>query len=146
MANGSANDDPQRDPRHDRAGSDAGDWTDRDIVLEYFPATHERLVPHDLRFQLEDAGDGAIVVRDREGAEVARLNVVTPTGNPTGELCCDLCQRTGTRRYLGLYRAELPGSAGRRYRYLTACRERRSCEARRLDDTGILALLRSTTR
>ena len=103
--------DPHRDPDGDPGGSQGAAWTDRDIVLEYFPATHERLVPHDLAYHLEDAGDGVIVVRDREGEEAARLTVVTPHGNPTGELCCDLCQRTGTRRYLGLYRAELPSSA-----------------------------------
>lgn len=121
-------------------------WTDREIVLEFFPATHERLVPRPLRFELEDAGDGQVLVRDRHagGDVAARLTPVRPTGNPTGELCCDLCQRTGTRRWLGLYRAELPASGGRRFRYLTACHDRRACEARRLDDAGLAPLLRES--
>ncbi len=126
--------------------SSTNEWTDRDIVLNYFPATHERLVPKPKAYALVEAGDGVVFVRDRNGEEVARLSIVTPSGNPTGELCCDLCQRTGTRRFLGLYRAELPGSQGRRFRYLTACRDRRACETRRIDDEGILTLLSRTTR
>lgn len=120
-------------------------WTDREIVQELFPATPEKLVPRPLRYVLEDEGDGQIVVRDAAGERVARLQAVTPAGNPTGELCCDLCQRTGTRRWLGLFRAEVPGSGGRRFRYLTACRDRRSCEARRLDDEGLVPLLRDAS-
>lgn len=116
-------------------------WTDREIVLEYFPATHERLVPRPLRFHLEDVGDGGVNVRDRDGEVAVRLSLVMTAGNPTGELCCDLCGRTGTRRWLGLFRAELPGSAGRRFRYVIACRDRGACETRRLDDAGIEALL-----
>jgi len=118
-------------------------WTDREIVLEYFPATNERLVPRPLRFRVEDEVDGHVVVRNGDDEVAVRMTAVSPAGNPTGELCCDLCQRTGTRRWLGLYRAEVPASSGRRYRYLTACRGRRACEARRLDDDGIESLLRS---
>lgn len=117
-------------------------WTDREIVLEYFPATTQRLVPRSLRFRVEDAADGQLVVRDPDDEVAARLTAVPPAGNPTGELCCDLCQRTGTRRWLGVYRAEMPAPGGRRYRYLTACRDRRACEERRLDDDGIESLLR----
>jgi len=117
-------------------------WTDREIVLEYFPATNERLVPRPLRFRVEDEVDGHVVVRNGDDEVAVRMTAVSPAGNPTGELCCDLCQRTGTRRWLGLYRAEVPASSGRRYRYVTACRDRRACEARRLDDDGIESLLR----
>lgn len=119
-------------------------WTAREIVLELFPATNERLVPRARNYRLEEVGDGQILVRAaHDGAVVALLSAVPSNGNPTGELCCDLCQRTGTRRWLGLYRAELPGSRGRRFRYLIACRDRRACEARRLDDSGIDRLIRS---
>ncbi len=129
-------------PGNGSGGSGGGDWTDRDIVLEYFPATHDRLVPRVLRYRLDDVGDGAVEVRERDDGEVAlRLQAVAPAGNPTGELCCDLCQRTGTRRFLRVYRAEVPGTHGRRYRYLTACLDRRGCEARRIDDAPLDVLL-----
>jgi len=117
-------------------------WTAREIVLELFPATNERLVPSTRNYRLEEVDDGQALIRGAGGAVVAWLSAVPTSGNPTGELCCDLCQRTGTRRWLGLFRAELPGSSGRRLRYLTACRDHRACEERRLDDAGIEQLLR----
>jgi len=120
-------------------------WTDREIVEELFPATPAKLVPRPRSYRLEDDGDGRVRILGPSDALVAQLQAVPPAGNPTGELCCDLCQRTGTRRWLGMYRAEVPGTAGRRFRYLTACRDRRSCEARRLDDDGIVALLRAAS-
>jgi hypothetical protein len=120
-------------------------WTDREIVQELFPATAEKLVPRPRRYRLEDDGDGAVRVLDVGGEIVARLSLVPASGNPTGELCCDLCQRTGTRRWLAVYRTEVPGSAGRRFRYLTACRERRGCEERRLDDEGLEPFLRGAS-
>lgn len=120
-------------------------WTDREIVLEMFPATPEPLVPRPLQYRVEDEGDGYARVLDREGRIVVRLTPVTPTGNPTGEMCCDLCNRSGTRRFLGLYRAEMPGSNGRRFRYLNACRDHQACETRRLDDAALRTLLTSGT-
>ena len=123
-------------------GDDArSTWTDREIVLDLFPATHERLVPALRRHAIVDVGDGQAVVRNDEGRDVARLVAVTPSGNPTAELCCDLCQRSGTRRWVTVYRSEVPGSGGRRFRYLTACRDLRACEARRIDDTALLSIL-----
>lgn len=120
-------------------------WTDREIVEELFPATPKKLVPRPRRYRLEDTGDGCVRVYGPDEEAVATLHAVQPAGNPTGELCCDLCQRTGTRRWLGLFRFEVPGTFGRRFRYLTACRDRRACEARRLDDDGVAVLLRSAS-
>lgn len=116
-------------------------WTDREIVLEFFPHTPERLVPRRLRYRVEDGGDGRKRIVDRSGAAVVDLSPVAPSGNPTGHLCCDLCGQSSTRRHLGLYRAEVAGTGGRRFRYLSACRDDRACELRRLDDAGIARLL-----
>ncbi|MEX2502952.1 MAG: hypothetical protein WD336_11295, partial [Trueperaceae bacterium] len=100
-------------------------WTDREIVETYFPATDARLVPRTLRYRLQAGSQGRIVVIDRTGdVERGVLTPVPSAGNPTGELACDLCGRSGTRRFLALYRLEVPGSHGRRFRYLTACRDR----------------------
>ena len=118
-------------------------WTAREIVLDLFPATHERLVPRPLRYRLEALDDGVVAIVDRSGRQAARLAPVTPHGNPTGHLCCDLCQRISTRRFLGLYRVEMPGSDGRRFRYLSACRDHDACDTHRLDDAGIDRLLAS---
>lgn len=120
---------------------DAPTWTDREIVLEFFPATNERLVPRPLRYRTEDSGEGFVRIADRAGTTLARLAPVAPSGNPTGHLTCDLCGRTSTRRFLGHYRIAVPGSNGRRFRYACACRDREACETRRLDDAGIETLL-----
>lgn len=118
-------------------------WTDREIVLEFFPGTDQRLVPRTLRYRTVAGGEGGLRIVDSAGGTVARLSAVAPSGNPVGHLCCDLCGRISTRRFLSLYRAEVGGAGGRRFRYLSACRERRACDSRRIDDAGIESLLGS---
>lgn len=117
-------------------------YSAREIVLEFFPATDSRLIPRNHVYQLDRSGDGALIIRDRrEQRELSRLLPVTAAGNPTNHLCCDLCGWTSMREYLQLLRAEVPGSNGRRFRYLTACRNTQDCEARRLDDEPVRMLL-----
>lgn len=116
-------------------------WSAREIVLELFPGTHERLVPRPLLYRTASGADGTLRIVDASGATVADLAPVASAGNPTGHLCCDLCGQTSTRRYLGLYRAEVAGTGGRLFRYLSACRDHEACDTRRLDDAGITNLL-----
>ena len=118
-------------------------WTDREIVERYFPGTDVRLVPKTLRYRLLEGRGGTVLIHDRTGdAPVGVLSPVPTAGNPTGELACDLCRRSGTRRFLAPYRLEVPGTRGRRVRYLTACRDRRACEARRADDETLATVLK----
>jgi hypothetical protein len=56
-------------------------------------------------------------------------------------LCCDLCSWSGPGTELGFLRADVPGSEGRRWRYLTACFDTAACDARRLDDGSVARLL-----
>lgn len=116
-------------------------YSAREIVLEFFPATDSRLIPKNHAYQLGRSGDGALIIRDREERELGRLLPVSAAGNPTTHLCCDLCGWTSTREYLQMLRAEVPGSNGRRFRYLSACRNTQDCEARRLDDEPVRMLL-----
>lgn len=120
---------------------DGPTWTAREIVLDLFPATDERLVPRPLRYRVLGAEDGTVAILDRFGRCVARLAPLTPAGNPTAHLCCDLCRRVSTRRFVGHFRLALPDSNGRRFRYLCACRDHAACDTHRLDDDGIDALL-----
>lgn len=115
----------------------------REILLEFFPATDRRLIPRAHRYQLNRAGDGALIIRDREERELGRLLPVSGAGSATTQLCCDLCGWSSIRQYLQLLRAEVPGSQGRRFRYLTACRSTEDCEARRVDDEPVRVLLES---
>lgn len=118
-------------------------YSAREIVLEFFPATDERLIPRSHTYQLGRSGDGALVIRDSQERELGRLLPVSEAGSATTRLCCDLCGWTGIRQYLQVLRAEVPGSNGRRFRYLTACRNTEDCEARRIDDEPVRVLIES---
>ncbi len=115
-------------------------YSAREIVLEFFPATPERLIPRTNRYRLRRATDGDLVVREGR-KERLRLVPVPSAGSDTTQLCCDLCQWTDRRQLMQTVRAEVPGSNGRRFRYLTACRDYEACEARRLGDETIEALI-----
>jgi hypothetical protein len=116
-------------------------YSAREIVLELFPATDKRLIPKVNSYQLDRGGDGSLIIRDRHERELCRLLPVSSSGSVSTQLCCDLCGWSSIRQYLQVLRAEVPGSNGRRFRYLTACRNTSDCEARRLDDEPVRALL-----
>jgi hypothetical protein len=118
-------------------------YSAREIVLEFFPATDKRLIPRVHDYRLGRTGDGALIIRDRQERELGRLLPVPGSGSATTQLCCDLCGWSSIRQYLQLLRAEVPGSHGRRFRYLTACRNTEDCEARRVDDEPVRVLLES---
>lgn len=117
--------------------------TAREIVLEFFPATPARLLPRTPTYRLERGDDGSLVVLTVARKELRRLTPVHAAGAPSVQLCCDLCGWSGARDRLQVLRSEVPGSHGRRFRYLTACLDTDSCDARRLDDAGIESLLRT---
>lgn len=114
-----------------------------EIVREFFPATPPRLVPRERAYRLERGGDGEVRVVDRAGTEQLRLTPVKRSGRPHAQLCCDLCHSAAPRERLHMLRLAVPGSAGRRFRYVMACRDTEACDARRLDDEPVAALLRS---
>jgi len=116
-------------------------YSDREIVDELFPATPEHLRPRQRRFRLEGAAEGRVLVVDRAGNARLCLVPVPPSGDPSHRLCCDLCGHTAARFEMTLLRSEVPGSAGRRWRYLTACLDPRSCDARRRNDDVVEQLL-----
>ncbi|MEX2543129.1 MAG: hypothetical protein WD314_15080 [Trueperaceae bacterium] len=118
-------------------------YSAREIVLEFFPATDARLIPRVHTYQLGRSGDGALIIRDSQERELGRLLPVSASGSATTRLCCDLCGWTSIRQYLQVLRAEVPGSNGRRFRYLTACRNTEDCEARRIDDEPVRVLIES---
>ncbi len=118
-------------------------YTGREIVLELFPATPDRLIPKASAYTVErDADDAGVVVRERgNGRELLRLAPVERHNRRSLQLCCDLCHWSGNSRDLRFLRAEVPGAEGRRWRYLTACVDVEACDARRLDDARIDRLL-----
>lgn len=117
-------------------------YTALEIVEEFFPATPARLLPRERSYRLERDDGGAIRVVDAAGTERLRMTPVERAGAADVQVCCDLCHTNSPREHLHLMRSEVPGSAGRRFRYLMACRDTDSCEARRLDDSAVEVLLR----
>lgn len=118
-------------------------YTALEIVEELFPATPARLIPRERVYRLERDGDGDVRVMDAEGTERLRMTPIERSGDVSAHLCCDLCHTSSPRERLHVMRSEVPGSAGRRFRYLMACRDTDACEARRLDDAAVEVLLRS---
>ena len=116
-------------------------YTGRDIVLELFPATPDRLIPRPSAYRLERDEEGGVVVLDRSGHRLLLLAPVARAPGKLPPLCCDLCHWSGPGTELGFLRADVPGSEGRRWRYLTACFDTAACDARRLDDERIDRLL-----
>jgi len=117
-------------------------YTGREIVLEFFPATPDRLVPRTSKYLVARDDDDGATVRDRaSGRPLLRLAPVERANRRTVRLCCDLCSWTGHSGDLHFLRAEVPGSEGRRWRYLSACVDVEACEARRLEDTLLDRLL-----
>ncbi|HKI55504.1 MAG TPA: hypothetical protein VKB31_00015 [Trueperaceae bacterium] len=114
-----------------------------EIVEEFFPATPTRLIPRERAYRLERDTEGAVRVVDAAGTERLRMTPVERSGDAATHVCCDLCHTSSAREDLHVMRSEIPGSAGRRFRYLMACRDTDACEARRLDDAPVELLLRT---
>ena len=107
-------------------------------MLEFFPATPDRLVPRTSAYVVTRDDDDGVTVRAREsGRPLLRLAPVERANRRTVRQCCDLCSWSGSSGDLRFLRAEVPGSNGRRWRYLSACVDVEACEARRIED-GVL--------
>lgn len=115
-------------------------YSARELVLSLFPATDAALVPHPEPYYFEGSDDGPLRLL-RDGSELMLLEPVAAAGRPSTQLCCDLCRRSAARHYIQLFRAEVPGSEGRRYRYVSLCRDPQGCEARRSGDAPVESLL-----
>ena len=120
--------------------SDEKTYSAREIVLSLFPATDQALLPPPEPYHFELTESGLLRLL-RDGDELMLLTPIASSGKASTVLCCDLCQRNAPRHYLQMFRAEVPGSKGRRYRYLSLCRDARGCEARRTGDGPVEQLL-----
>lgn len=115
-------------------------YSAREIVLSLFPATDAALIPYPepYRFELTESG---LLRLYRDGDELLLLTPIASAGNTSTPVCCDLCQRSAPRHYLQMFRTEVSGSRGRRYRYVSLCRDAKGCEARRSGDAPVELLL-----
>ncbi len=120
-------------------------YSAREIVLSLFPATDQELVPQPEPYRFEFTEGGRLRLL-RDGAELMLLTPLTSSGRASTQLCCDLCQRSAPRHYFQMFRAEVPGSKGRLYRYVSLCRDAAGCEVRRSGEEPVELLLRRVLR
>lgn len=124
-------------------GDDEPTFTALEIVKELFPATPEHLLPYPRRYKLERGDGGEITLSGPAGTPLLVLETVAQSGDPSHRLSCDLCSHSAPRERMAMLRIAVPGSHGRRWRYVTACRDLVQCEARRPDDSPLERLLAS---
>ncbi len=120
---------------------EAQTYTAREIVLEFFPATDDKLVPGSESFQLKCQDNGNLLICNNQTEQELLLIPVKYTGQANTQMCCDLCSHSAPRQFLQMFRMEMPGSQGRRFRYISLCQNHEACDARRIDDGPIKALL-----
>jgi hypothetical protein len=113
----------------------------REIVLELFPATPEPLVPKTPTYRVVPDERGNIQILTAQEQLLLTLEPLNTSGNPSTHLCCDFCQRSAPRSYLDVLRVEVPNSKGRRFFYVSRCKDHDGCESRRFSDKPIRALL-----
>lgn len=118
-------------------------YSAREIVLEFFPATPERLIPEVAHFRLEHTPEGNLVILNTVAKPLVTLFPVASAGPAYTQVCCDFCQRSAPRYQTQVYRIEIPASQGRRFRYLTLCKHTEECNARRFSDKPLRNLLNS---
>lgn len=112
-------------------------------MLEFFPATPERLVPDVNDFQMELDSDGNVVILNAVHKPLLTLFPIPSSGKAYTQVCCDFCQRNAPRYQNQVYRIEIPTSKGRRFRYVTLCKNLEECSSRRFSDKPIRSLLNS---
>ena len=118
-------------------------FTALEIVTEIFPATPRHLLPRPRSYRLESLDNGDVILTDRQGSKLLVLQRVPQAGNPGHRLSCDFCHHSAARDSIALMRLAVPRSDGRRWRYLSMCRDPYQCDARRHDDSTIERLLTS---
>lgn len=110
-------------------------FSDREIVLEFFPATNKRLVPKEKRYRLEDIGNGSLKLHHFEFEHVVILTAIERSGNTGTLMSCDLCHHSAPRGHMLVYRANVPSS--KNFRYISLCNNRKNCEERRISHTAL---------
>lgn len=107
----------------------ADSYSEREILLELFPATPEELIPKYKRFEIKEI---SLTSRDLllNGKTVLELLAIAPTGNPNTQICCDLCNNSAARKFFQIFKVEKPSSDGRVFRYYWMCANLNTCKLR----------------
>lgn len=111
-------------------------FSDREIVLELFPATNKRLVPQERRYTIEDIGDGRLEIRHISFEKKVVLTPIDRSGDSGTLIACDLCHHSAPRSRMMMYRAHVPEDR-QHFRYLSLCGSRKNCEERRISHNSL---------
>lgn len=115
-------------------------YTAREIVLEFFPATRNDLIPAPFPYTLTELGEGCLKLEHQQRQQYRILKPISPAGKASTLLCCDLCHHQASRRYIQLYRVDGLGKQGRKTRYLSLCRQHDTCGTRQISSQPIKAI------
>lgn len=111
-------------------------FSDREIVLEFFPATNKRIVPKDKRYIVKDIGNGKLDIQHSELKKSVTLTAIEPSGNSGTLISCDLCHHSAPRSHMLIYRAHVP-EGKQNFRYVSLCGHRKNCEERRISHNSL---------
>jgi len=118
----------------------AESYSEREIVLELFPATPIELIPKENRIEIKE-----INVLKRE----LRLNdeftlellAIPSVGDPKTQISCDLCKKSAARKFFRTFKIEKPASNGRVFRYYWMCSDLEACKSRHSSLNGLEQIL-----
>lgn len=115
-------------------------YTDREIVLEFFPATREDLIPAPFPYRLWALQEGQVLLEHQHKGQSVILKPISTTGKASTLLCCDICGHQAARTYIQMYCGEVVGSHGKRVRYLSLCRQHEACGTRQISTKSISSI------
>jgi len=111
-------------------------FSDREIVLEFFPATKEALVPQEKRYIIEDIGNGSLKASHKSFEHHVILTAIDRAGKTATLVSCDLCHHSAPRSDMLMYRAHVPEGL-QKFRYVSLCANRKNCEERRISHSSL---------
>ncbi len=118
----------------------ANSYSEREILLELFPATPEELIPKYKQFKIKQSSlsQREILVNNKS---VLELFAIPASGNPDTQISCDLCNTSAARKFFKTFKIEKPSSDGRVFRYYWMCANLNSCKHRGINEARLEQIL-----
>lgn len=118
----------------------ADSYSEREILLELFPATPEELIPEYKKFSIKETTQTSRELL-LDNNSVLELLAIPPVGNPNTQICCDLCNNSAARKFFQAFKIEKPASDGRIFRYYWMCANLNSCKLRGIAEDRLEQIL-----
>ncbi|HHO55387.1 MAG TPA: hypothetical protein ENK21_03290 [Trueperaceae bacterium] len=115
-------------------------YSEREILLDLFPATPKELIPKENRFELKETGLFKRELR-LDNKFALELLAIPSSGNPNTQISCDICKASAARKFFRAYKIEKPASNGRIFRYYWMCSNLDACKIRSSNSNGLEQIL-----